>query len=364
MDGIRTKLIDKFSNHPLFRVIYYKKETSINYRGSKSITTLQNFITKNVIVKEQRVYGSWQGLNPSLRCTLMDNVSCYQISSFFNQFYSHRFYTTVVQLSEKQIRFNDWFLTGFVDGEGCFSIDIAKSKVYKTGWQIKLRFSIGLHKKDQAILEYIQIYLGVGHIYKQGLNSVRFVIQSIEDLTKITEHLDLFPLFTEKRRDYELFKIALSIMQKNEHLTVDGLKKIVALKLSINWGKISPHLEDAFPNITPINKPSPSLKALPDVKNQQILNPFWLAGFTSAEGCFMVKIEKSRTYSTGFKVRLVFQITQHMRDEQLIKSFIEFFDCGAVYKRGDSCDFKVVKLDDICQTYRSSPFFKNTKLLV
>ena len=101
-------------------------------------------------------------------------------------------------------------------------IDIAKSKVNKIGWQVKLRFSIGLHKKDQAILEYIQIYLGVGHIYKQGLNSVRFVIQSIEDLTKITEHLDLFPLFTEKRRDYELFKIALSIMQKNEHLTVDG----------------------------------------------------------------------------------------------------------------------------------------------
>ena len=172
--------------------------------------------------------------------------------------------------------------------------------------------------------------------------------------------MDLFPLFTEKRRDYELFKIALSIMQKNEHLTVDGLKKIVALKLSINWGKISPQVEDAFPNITPINKPSP-LKARPDVKNQQILNPFWLAGFTSAEGCFMVKIEKSITYSTGFKVRLFFQITQHMRDEQLIKSFIEFFDCGAVYKRGDSCDFKVVKLDDICQ--KIIPFFKKYKII-
>ena len=62
MDDIRTKLINTVTNHLLFRVIYYKKETSISYRGSKSITTLQNFTTKNVIVKEQRVYGSWQGL--------------------------------------------------------------------------------------------------------------------------------------------------------------------------------------------------------------------------------------------------------------------------------------------------------------
>lgn len=67
MDGIRTKLINMVSNHLLFRVIHYKKETSISYRGSKSITTLQNFTTKNVIVKEQRVYGSWLGVNPRLK---------------------------------------------------------------------------------------------------------------------------------------------------------------------------------------------------------------------------------------------------------------------------------------------------------
>ena len=111
------------------------------------------------------------------------------------------------------------WVAGFVDDEGCFHVYIRKKNNSKLGWQVKLRFSIGLHQKDQAILEYIQRknYLGVGHIYKQGLNSVRFVIQSIEDLTKITEHLDLFPLFTEKRKDYErpfFFKKGMFVIKK------------------------------------------------------------------------------------------------------------------------------------------------------
>ena len=60
------------------------------------------------------------------------------------------------------------------------------------------------------------------------------------------------------------------------------MKKIVALKWLINRGSISPELTKAFPNITQIDRPI--------VQNKKISNPFWLAGFTAAEGCIFINI--------------------------------------------------------------------------
>ena len=45
------------------------------------------------------------------------------------------------------------FITGFTDGEGFFGISISKNDKLKTGWQIQLRFIIGVHIKDTLLLE-------------------------------------------------------------------------------------------------------------------------------------------------------------------------------------------------------------------
>jgi len=49
-----------------------------------------------------------------------------------------------------------------------------------------------------------------------------------------------------------------------------------------------------------------------------------MVGFIEAEGCFFVVIIKSNTHDVGYQVQLKFKITQHSRDELLLKSFIEF----------------------------------------
>jgi len=55
-----------------------------------------------------------------------------------------------------------------------------------------------------------------------------------------------------------------------------------------------------------------------------------VAGFTSGEGCFHPSggITKSRN-KVGIGVELVFQITQHTRDEELLKNLITYFECGS-----------------------------------
>jgi hypothetical protein len=46
-----------------------------------------------------------------------------------------------------------------------------------------------------------------------------------------------------------------------------------------------------------------------------------MAGFTSGEGCFFVKINKGGN-KVGIGVQLVFQVAQHIRDEELMKSLV------------------------------------------
>lgn len=68
---------------------------------------------------------------------------------------------------------------------------------------------------------------------------------------KIVEHFDNYPLMTQKYGDYLLFREVILLMQRKEHLTEEGLNKIVAIKASMNIG-LSKKLQVAFPNINPV----------------------------------------------------------------------------------------------------------------
>ena len=58
-----------------------------------------------------------------------------------------------------------------------------------------------------------------------------------------------------------------------EHLTKDGLDKLVAIKSSMNKGLPAELKKTAFSHVEPISRPGEN--------NKYILNPNWLAGFIS-----------------------------------------------------------------------------------
>ncbi len=93
------------------------------------------------------------------------------------------------------------------------------------------------------------------------------------------------------------------------------LPDFMNIRVSLNLG-LSEILKFSFPATIPV--PRPQLK-LPEK-----LDPEWIAGFTSGDGCFFVNVVKGRNKS-GIGVRLGFQITQHIRDKELLKSFIFYF---------------------------------------
>ena len=58
---------------------------------------------------------------------------------------------------------------------------------------------------------------------------------------------------------------------------------------------------------------------------------------------------------------MVFQLTQHSRDEKLMRSLIELLKCGKIYKNRYAFYFTVSKFSDI--TEKIIPFFKKYPIL-
>jgi len=56
--------------------------------------------------------------------------------------------------------------------------------------------------------------------------------------------------------------------------------------------------------------------------NKNGVDPFYITGFTDAEGCFLVDVQNSNSHKTGKQVILKFQISQNIRDENLLKSTV------------------------------------------
>ena len=218
----------------------------------------------------------------------------------------------------------------------------------KLGWTVYFQFGINLHVKDKQLLELVQSYLNVGNI-TPGKQKCQFRVTSIKELEVIINHFDNYPLMTQKLADFLLFKQALDLFSRKEHLTLSGLHKIVAIKASMNRG-LSDKLKAAFPNTIPVQRPL--------VNNQEIRDPNWVCGFTSGEGCFMVKMMKSITHKMNEQVLLKFALTQHSRDELLMKSLLSYLGCGRYEPQNskDFGEFVITKFLDL--TDKIIPFFQ------
>lgn len=249
-----------------------------------------------------------------------------------------------------------YVITGLVDAEGCFRISILKNQNFDVDkgnvpFNTRLYFQITFHKKDENLLELLKLNLKVGKIYKSRPEAYEFQVSFIKDIKSIIEFFDNYPLITQKFGDYMLFKKAYELIINKQHLTMEGLLKLIALKSSNNWG-LSPSLKDAFPNIVPVSRQQ---------SNNQIFSPERLRGFVSGEGNFFIRLINSSTHKLGYQVGLRFQITQHSKDKLLMENIIDYLGCGYLSVRDDIIDYRVTKFSDIVE--KIIPFFNKYPVL-
>lgn len=152
------------------------------------------------------------------------------------------------------VSLNPNFVTGFSDAESCFFLLDFTPVIQQV---IKFKLFSRLVYIIMILHYYLKFKVTLdppaGKICKHGKNSVYLRVTSSKDLRVIISHFDKYPLSSQKRADYELFK-PFELIQNKKHLTADGLKEIVSIKASMNLG-LSESLKAVFPNVIPVSRP-------------------------------------------------------------------------------------------------------------
>lgn len=275
--------------------------------------------------------------------------------SNFQQMLSKQFSTLnrSLPVHSNPCKLNPWFVTGFIDAEGSFTVLVVKDSRRKLGWRIECKFQLGLHNRDLSLLLQIRDFLGgIGNIYKSP-QKINYIISSNKELLILINHLENYPLLTQKGGDFLLFKKVVELIDNKAHLNIEGLLQIVNIKASINLG-LSEQLKSEFENFSPVERPIIVTKNIPE--------PNWISGFTSGEGNFYVKIAKSST-KTGYRVQLKFRLVQHSRDKLLMQVINKYLNTGNVYNYSEKSAvvLEIVNFSDISDTI--IPFFEKYPII-
>ena len=131
------------------------------------------------------------------------------------------------------------WITGFVDGEGCFHIGIARHAEMKVGYQVLPEFTVVQHERDVQILYALKSYFGCGVVRKNNGDRMAYRVRNKEHLLKIiVPFFQKHPLLTKKRIDFEKFRTVLLMMTQEVHLTPAGVDEIRQIIAQMNRGQL------------------------------------------------------------------------------------------------------------------------------
>ena len=135
---------------------------------------------------------------------------------------------------DQQERLDARWVSGFVDGEGCFHVSINKSQKMSIGWQVLPEFRVVQHERDESVLQELQKFFDAGKVVTNHDTRKELRIRKLNDLKKIVLFFKQNKLRTGKKKNLEIFGEILELMENKKHLTVDGLTKIANLCWSMN----------------------------------------------------------------------------------------------------------------------------------
>jgi hypothetical protein len=150
---------------------------------------------------------------------------------------------------ERLIEFRGW-VTGFVDGEGCFSIGFVRQprratrRGYRTGYQVTHEFVVTQGERSLSCLHELHEFFGVGQViinnrydnHREHLH--RYVVRRRADLLEtIIPFFTRHPLRSSKKDDFEKFARCVDLIAAGSHKMPDGLIEIAEIAQKMNRRK-------------------------------------------------------------------------------------------------------------------------------
>jgi len=143
---------------------------------------------------------------------------------------------------QERLKTAGW-ITGFVDGEGCFTVSIFRNPQVqrKLGWQVFPEFVVSQGERSLSTLKFFQKHFRCGSIIKNSRHDnhredmYKYCVRSRKDLKQI-----IIPFFKEnklksaKQKDFKIFVSIVQLMEKGIHLNQKGLRQIAKMALKMN----------------------------------------------------------------------------------------------------------------------------------
>ena len=128
------------------------------------------------------------------------------------------------------------YISGFVDGEGCFCVSFQPSKRHRFGWEVRPSFSVSQNADRAEPLHVIQRHWECGFIRPDRSDkTLKFEVRTIGDLvSKVIPHFRAYPLMSSKKADFDRFARICQLVSEGEHLERIGFEEIVRLAMEMN----------------------------------------------------------------------------------------------------------------------------------
>jgi hypothetical protein len=129
----------------------------------------------------------------------------------------------------------DW-IAGFVDGEGCFTLNITNRDKMKFGIEFQLQFSVAQNQRSAQSINNLKHYWKCGTLKNDTRSQCRvYTVKNLDELRRIIiPFFHKYPLLTQKKEDFILFEKIHSLMTHGEHLRYGGILTILDHAYAMN----------------------------------------------------------------------------------------------------------------------------------
>jgi hypothetical protein len=130
------------------------------------------------------------------------------------------------------------WVTGFVDGEGCFHVGVHPHPDMAVGYQVLPEFTVVQHERDVQLLHALKAHFGCGVVRRNHGDRMAYRVRGLEQLSaQVVPFFVKHPLKSRKRVDFEKFRRVIVMMERGEHLTAEGVEAIRAIAGQMNRGR-------------------------------------------------------------------------------------------------------------------------------
>ncbi|KAG2219182.1 hypothetical protein INT45_008357 [Circinella minor] len=248
------------------------------------------------------------------------------------------------------------YISGFTQADGNFHIALEKATKSTLGLRVKPKFSLSQHISAKPFFEYLKTHLDVGYVYTSR-SDVNFSVNSLPQIkNKILPLFDEYPLRDGKLNSYLRFKQVVKMMDNKQHLTKEGLAKIIHISYSMNpIGSLRTE-ENKLKLLKSIGYDQEIYLENLSIPNLSPINPDFVSGLTDGDGSFFI------SFRSNGRVTPSYTVIQDNSCRNVLEELVRYFNCGKVYDlKSNSCRFQVENLDDIIN--KVIPHFNNYLLL-